>query len=89
MEKQKKKVVEVMTTWEYRVVRHTCKEDRFLWFAVYEVYSNGGKLSWTVDHKAPIGDSVDELRADLKMMLKACDRPVLEEKNGTLVEVER
>lgn len=74
-------------TWEYRVVRHICEEDRFLWFAVYEVYSDGGKLSWTVDHKAPAGDSVDELRADLNMMLKALDLPVLEVKGDKLVEV--
>lgn len=78
-----------MTTWEYRVVKHTCEDDGYTHFAIYEVYSNGGKLSWTVDRKTPCGDSLDELKADLKMMLKACDRPVLELQGDKLVEVEK
>ena len=72
-------------TWEYRVVKQAYEDHLFFSFAIYEVYSNGGK-SWTVDHKAPIGDSPDELRADLKMMLKALDRPILEKRGDTLVE---
>lgn len=75
-------------TWEYRVVKHICEEDSFVWFAIYEVYHNGeNELSWTVDNKAPCGDSLDELKTDLKMMLQALDKPVLEKKGDTLVEV--
>lgn len=75
-------------TWNYRVVKHICEDDGFISFAIYEVYHNSeNELSWTVDHKAPIGDSLDELRSDLNMMLKALDLPVLERNGGTLVEV--
>lgn len=78
-------------TWEYRVVKHICGDWESLpWFTIYEVYHNGNdELSWTVKSKAPIGDSPDELRVDLKMMLRAFDLPILEEKDGTLVEVDK
>lgn len=74
-------------TWEYRVVRHTCEDDNYTWFAIYEVYHNGSKLSWTVVNKAPNGDTPDDLRSDLERMLKALDRPILERKGDTLIEV--
>lgn len=80
-----------MTTWGYRVVKHTPKvlpKESHVWFDICEVYCDRhGKLSWTVEGKAPIGDSPDELKDDLNMMLNACDLPVLEEKDGTLLEV--
>lgn len=84
-------------TWEYRVVKHTCEADGFTWFDIREVYHSGGvniignhsdsDLSWTAGSKCPIGDSPGELRADLEMMLKALELPVLEEKGDTLIEV--
>ena len=74
----------------YRVVKHTCEDDGHIHFAIYEVYHNGEKeLSWTVDHKAPVGNTLKELKADLKEMLKALDRPILERIKGKLVEVEK
>ena len=74
----------------YRVVKHTCGSDNFVWFVIYEVCCNGDdKLSWTVVNKAPNGGTLDELRADLKMMLEALDRPILERIKGKLVEVEQ
>jgi len=75
-------------TWTYRVVKQTCEDDGHVQFAIWEVYSYGGKLSSTVDHKAPIGTSLEELRADLEKMLQALDRPVLEKKGDIMVEVE-
>lgn len=89
-----------MTDWQYRVVKHTCPVDRFVYFDIREVYygksrlvlsslGNRGKgLSWTKDSKPPVGDTLDELKADLKLMLKAFDLPVLEEKQGKLIEME-
>lgn len=86
-------------SWNYRVVKHTCPVDGFVYFDIREVYygknrlvlsslGNRGKgLSWTVDSKPPVGDTPDDLKADLNMMLRAFDLPVLEEKDGTLVEV--
>lgn len=75
-----------ITTWQYRVVEHT-GEDGFVHHDIREVYRKGGKLSWTTDSKPPVGDTLKELKADLNMMLKACDLPVLEERGDTLVEV--
>ncbi|MCK5562627.1 hypothetical protein KAI30_00515 [Candidatus Bathyarchaeota archaeon] len=75
-------------SWNYRVVKQTCGVVDGYVLSIYEVYCNSDdEMSWTVGHKAPIGSSLDELRADLKMMLKALDLPVLEEKGDTLVEV--
>ncbi len=88
-----------MTTWRYRVVKHTDEENGFVWFDIREVYSGENELmlsapgnrgvgvSWSADSKPPVGDTLEDLKADLQMMLKACDLPVLEERDGTLVEV--
>ena len=77
-------------TWEYRVVKHTCGADDFVWFVIYEVHCDGDdKLSWTVVNKAPNGDTPDDLRNDLKMMLGAFNLPVLERIGGKLVEEEK
>ena len=74
----------------YRVVKRTCGPDNFVWFVIYEVCCNDDdKLSWTVVNKAPTGNTLEELRADLEMMLKATNRPILERIEGKLVEVEQ
>ncbi len=78
-----------MTTWQYRVEKHTLGDNGHVHFAISEVFSNGDKLSWTIEHKPAVGDTPDELKADLQMMLNACDLPVLERKGDTLVEVEK
>ena len=79
--------------WEYRVVRNACGIVDGHVFTIYEVgcdsHDEMGTLSWTVDRKAPIGTSLDELRADLEMMLRALDSPVLEERGDTLVEIDK
>lgn len=77
------------TKWEYRVVKHTDKNEGFVHHDICEVYRNGDTFICTVVHKAPIGNTVDELRNDLKMMLEAFGLPVLEAKGDTLVEVEK
>jgi len=74
---------------DYRVVKHTLGDDGYVHYDICEVYHKGYTFIWTVGGKAPIGRTVEELRADLKEMLKALDLPVLEEKGDTLVEVER
>lgn len=74
-------------TWTYRVVKHTLGDDRFVYFDIREVYRNGNALSWTKESKPPVGDSPEELKADLNMMLQALRRPVLEEREETLVGV--
>lgn len=82
-----------MTDWGYRVVKHTDSvfsvfDEPYVYFDIREVYRNGDKgLSWTKESKPPIGDTPDELKADLEMMLRACDLPVLVERGNKLVEL--
>ena len=75
-------------SWMYRVVKHTLGDDELVCFDIREVLSNGShKYFGAMGSKPPIGDTPDELRADLEMMLRAFDLPILEEKGNTLVEV--
>lgn len=66
-------------SWEYRVVR----ENGF--FTIFRVYNS--PFTWT-PNPYPGGDDPEDLRDDLKMMLSGCDKPVLEERYGKLVEVD-
>ena len=76
-------------TWNYRVVKHTCEDDHFVYFDIREVLSSNGSHRYygATGSKPAVGDSPDELKADLNMMVEAFDRPVLEEEGHTLVEV--
>lgn len=65
-------------SWEYRVVRNRG------YLTVYRVY--GYKL-WT-KNPHPGGDDTQDLQDDLNMMLTALNKPVLEERDGKLMEVE-
>ncbi|MCG3212450.1 MAG: hypothetical protein FOGNACKC_06120 [Anaerolineae bacterium] len=62
-----------MTTWNYRIV------ERDGIFAIYEVYYDaaGNVTSITAEPVAPMGESLDELRADLEKQCQALDKPVL------------
>ena len=64
-------------TWTYRVIK-----DEEGTHSIAEVYTDTpetGKVSWTVEPCYPIGEDLDELRRDIHMMLKAFDKPVLDE----------
>ena len=71
--------------WEYRVIKTI--EDDFENFSIHEVYDDINL--WSVNGIEPLGETLAELREDLKMMLRALDKPVLEEVNDKLVEVKR
>ena len=62
-----------MTTWNYRVVE---RDDTF---AIYEAYYDdaGTVISITAEPVAPLGESLEELRADLEHYRRALDAPVL------------
>ena len=68
-----------MTTWTYRVIRR--KEGEYVSFGIHEVYDYDDEYGegWTMDQCHPLGESVDELADDLRMMLAALNKPVLEE----------
>ena len=62
-----------MTTWNYRVVENEGS------FAIHEAYYDdaGNVTNITVEAVAPLGDSLEELRADLEKFCQALAAPVL------------
>ena len=65
------------TTWNYRVIRQ--EEDGASTFAIHEVYYEGKKVvMWTESPVAPSGNTRSELLSDLRMMLAALKKPVLD-----------
>jgi len=72
-------------TWTYRVVKHYWRSQAEWHYCVKEIYDGGD--SWTLDCMTPCGDTLDELKADLKRMLKATEKPVMVVENDTLKEV--
>jgi len=65
--------------WNHRVMRKKFPDGRY-WFSIREVYyDEDGKVDgWTVDDIAPGGETVKELRAELKRMLACLNKPVLD-----------
>lgn len=78
-----------MGTWEYRVVEKVAGRshmDDAIWYEIMEVYyDDDGNLDATSDKICPAGDSVEDLREDLELMLLAINKPVIsyEEFNET------
>ena len=70
-----------MGTWEYRVVERVASRphiDDAMWHEIIEVYyDDDGKLDATSDKIYPVGDTVDDLRKDLELMLTAISKPVI------------
>ena len=74
-------------SWNHRVIRRVRnpngnEEETF--HALHEVYYDEQDRikGWTKDAMAPIGETVEELRAELRMFTAALDKPVLEEAKG-------
>lgn len=66
------------THWNYRVVKRTTGDKTT--YSIHETYYHGGSdepHSISVDGVAPLGESVDELAAELAMFERAFDLPVL------------
>ncbi len=65
--------------WNYRVMRHI-ERDGSTWLALHEVrYDAAGQpTTWTEDEASPGGETLDDVRADLRHMLAALDLPVLD-----------
>ena len=70
-----------MGTWEYRVVERITSHPQIgevVWHEIIEVYyDDDGKLDATSDKICPAGDTVEDLREDLELMLEALDKPVV------------
>jgi hypothetical protein len=66
--------------WNYRVIKHTFEGDDY--YRVHSVYYENADtpIGVSKDSVHPHGDSVDELRADIELMLLAFSLPVLDYK---------
>lgn len=61
-------------TWNYRVVKETDGTYR-----IREVYydDDGSIKAWTAEDASPLGETEDEIRADVERISQALSRPVL------------
>lgn len=77
-------------TWNYRIIHSTKKytdgqiED---FYEVHEVYYNEtGIYAWSKESVSPGGGDVDDLWDDIGEFIHAFHRPILQEKDGKLIE---
>ena len=83
-----------MGYWNYRVMRKsfpTLNNEMEEWYRIHQVhYNRNDKIEGhTVKGVAPGGSSLEEIKKDIDLMLKAFDKPVLEydEKKNKYMEV--
>ena len=69
-----------MSHWNYRVIRNRHTETDSVTYQVHEVYyrEDGGIEGWTQDPVAPLGETAEELREDIRYFLHAFRCPILE-----------
>jgi hypothetical protein len=77
-------------SWNYRIIREvegkTTQYYRYVIKCVYE--DAAGKIDrFCIEPSWPVGLSVSELEGNISMMNLAFKKPVLEEKDGDLVEI--
>ena len=60
--------------WNNRILRH--KSESGDWFGIHEVYYDDDKVpnGWTLEPKAPFGETVEELIEHLKQLLNDAER---------------
>jgi len=77
--------------WTYRLIQRTDRTptgDSETYIVLTELFSfPDGTQGWASEPVWPQGDTANDIKADLRRMLAACDKPVLEEHGGTLREV--
>ncbi len=62
-------------SWRYRVFRSDLEGE--VSYSIHEVYTMDDGISWTTDEMSPRGETLEELRDDLKRMRRALSEPVL------------
>lgn len=69
-----------MKTWNYRVIRRERGDGEGDSFQVHEVYYDdaGAITMWSERPIAPYGEDLDVLTSDVRYMLEATDKPVLD-----------
>lgn len=73
-----------MGHWNHRVVKRIVREfdEDVEWFGVHEVFyglPGESEPSWTDEPISVKGESIDELRETLERMLRALDRPIIDD----------
>ena len=77
-----------MTTWNYRVCTTPYVDGGDVSYEIVEVYyGNDGKIEGWSEGACGYGDTLEDLRSDLLLMLEALDRPAVTRHGSTLVEV--
>ena len=75
-------------SWNYRVVKKTDSKSKTVWYNIHEVYySKDGSIdAWSENPISPHGDTPEELKIDLELMMAAFNHPVLTEDRNNLIE---
>ena len=70
-----------MSHWNFRVIRKESdfKGNKYVTFGIYEVYYTEGKpTACTMDAMTPHGETLDDLKQDMKWYEVAMKKPVLD-----------
>ena len=83
-----------MGHWNHRVVKRIVREagEDVEWFGIHECFyerSDESDPGWTDEPIAVGGESVDELRETLERMMRALDKPVIDDTEKEPTEPER
>jgi hypothetical protein len=71
--------------WDYRVIRRKVNDEYH--FGIHEVYYVNDNIEcWSENAEVPFGESLHELREDLKNFSEALEKPILVEKKVDGVE---
>jgi hypothetical protein len=75
-------MTESIHTWNYRVMRRELTSDlgfTDVKYSIHEVhYKDGKAVAYSSEPMNPMGDTLEELREDLKRMLMALERPIFD-----------
>lgn len=75
-------------SWEYRVVKLPDEDGRPKFIVAAIFYQKDGSIRQAIKYDELTANMVHKLVAHLERMLKGCSKPVLELRDGKLVEVE-
>ena len=80
--------------WNHRIIRKVDPSSSELYFEIHEVhYDDNGKIeAWTESAVSPFGESKGELESEVRLFLKAFEKPILEcrtvEGKEVLIEID-
>lgn len=74
--------------WNHRIIQK--EDDGNIYYEIHEVYYNENGTIWAITEESvkPFGDTVEDLKVGMKLMLTAFEEPVLIEDDIVYVEEE-